>query len=133
MQRAGTDRRRLARLQSLSVKMGAPLLATNDVLYDTPAQRPLQNILTCIREKCTIATAGRRLEANAERHLKPPAEMARLFADAPEAIAETARLMEHITFTLDHLRYEYPEEPVPPGWIPRSEEQTSELQSLIRT
>src|SRR3546814_12429546 len=57
--------------------------------------------------------------AKAGRQLKPPAEMARLFADSPEAIAETARLMEHITFTLDHLRYEYPEEPVPPGWIPQ--------------
>ncbi len=71
-----------------------PLLATNEVLYHHPARRPLQDVLTCIREKTTIEAIGRRLEANAERYLKPAHEMARLFRDLPEAIAETMRFAE---------------------------------------
>src|SRR3546814_2616871 len=98
------------------MRMGAelrvPLIATNDALYATPAQRPLHDILTCIREKTSIAQAGRRLAANAERHLKPPAEMARLFRDCPQAVAETTGFLSRIGFTLDDLRYEYPHEPV---------------------
>ncbi|MBA5791041.1 hypothetical protein H3280_29080, partial [Escherichia coli] len=69
-------------------------------------------VLTCIREKTTIMRAGRRLEANAERHLKPGFEMARLFRDLPEAVAETMRFADRITFTLDELKYQYPDEPV---------------------
>ena len=120
MRYRGDDRRRLARLRRVAEAAGVPLLATNDVLYDTPAQRPLQDILTCIREKCTIDEAGRRLEANAERHLKAPAEMARLFRDVPEAVAESARLLARIAFSLEHLSYEYPHEPVPSGWNPQA-------------
>ena len=71
--------------------------------------------LTCIREKTTIDAIGRRLEANAERYLKPGHEMARLFRDAPEAIAETMRFARRIDFSLDQLKYQYPDEPVPPG------------------
>ena len=94
-----------------------PLLAINDALYDTPGARDLQDVLTCIREGVTIETAGRRLEANAERHLKPPEEMARLFRDAPEAHRRDAAASWHaIDFSLDELTYEYPDEPVPPGW-----------------
>ena len=92
-----------------------PLLATNEVLYHHPARRPLQDVLTCIREKTTIDAIGKRLEANAERHLKPAAEMARLFRDVPEAIAETMRFADRIAFSLDQLKYQYPDEPVPPG------------------
>ena len=92
-----------------------PLLATNEVLYHHPARRPLQDVLTCIREKTTIDAIGRRLEANAERHLKPAHEMARLFRDLPEAIAETMRFAGRIAFSLDQLKYQYPDEPVPPG------------------
>ncbi len=92
-----------------------PLLATNEVLYHHPARRPLQDVLTCIREKTTIEAIGRRLEANAERHLKPADEMARLFRDFPDAIAETLRFAERIVFSLDQLKYQYPDEPVPPG------------------
>ena len=73
------------------MRLGVPLVATNDVLYHAPERRALQDVLTCIREGCTIDEAGRRLEANAERHLKPPAEMARLFRDHPEAVARTLR------------------------------------------
>jgi error-prone DNA polymerase len=111
----GDDRRRLARLARLALATGVPLLATNEVLYHHPARRPLQDVLTCIREKTTIESVGKRLQANAERHLKPADEMARLFRDFPGAIAETLRFAERITFTLDQLKYQYPDEPVPPG------------------
>jgi error-prone DNA polymerase len=111
----GDDKRRLARLHRLAIAAKVPLLATNEVLYHHPARRPLQDVLTCIREKTTIEAIGRRLEANAERYLKPPREMARLFRDLPEAIAETMRFAGRISFSLDQLKYQYPDEPVPPG------------------
>jgi len=119
MPRTGPDKRYLARLHSLSQATGIPLLATNDPLYATPEQRPLHDILTCITEKTTIAKAGRLLAANAERYLKPAKEMARLFRDHPEAIAETQKLLRLVDFTLDELSYHYPEEPVPEGWTPQ--------------
>ena len=116
MPRHGDDRRRLAQLRSIVTAEGVPLIATNDVLYADPADRDLQDVLSCVREGTTIAEAGRRLEANAERHLKPPQEMARLFADAPDAIVQTQRFLARTRFDLGQLRYEYPAEPVPPGW-----------------
>src|ERR1700758_3974256 len=106
----GDDRRRLARLSRLAQSAGVPLLATNEVLYHHPARRPLQDVLTCIREKTTIEVVGKRLKANAERHLKPADEMARLFRDYPDAIAETLRFTDRITFALDPLKYQYPSE-----------------------
>ncbi len=111
----GDDQRRLARLHRIAATAGVPLLATNEVLYHHPSRRPLQDVLTCIREKTTIDAIGRRLEANAERHLKPADEMARLFRDVPEAITETMRFAGRIHFSLDQLKYQYPDEPVPPG------------------
>ncbi len=111
----GDDKRRLARLQRIAATARVPLLATNEVLYHHPARRPLQDVLTCIREKTTIDTIGKRLEANAERYLKPAHEMARLFRDVPEALAETMRFANRIGFSLDQLKYQYPDEPVPPG------------------
>jgi error-prone DNA polymerase len=111
----GDDKRRLARLHRLALAIKVPLLATNEVLYHHPARRRLQDVLTCIREKTTIDAIGRRLEANAERYLKPAREMARLFRDIPEAIAETMRFAGRISFSLDQLKYQYPDEPVPPG------------------
>jgi len=111
----GDDRRRLARLHRLAVSAKVPLLATNEVLYHHPARRPLQDVLTCIREKTTIDAVGRRLQANAERYLKPPQEMARLFRDYPQAVAETMRFAGRIHFSMDQLKYQYPDEPVPPG------------------
>jgi error-prone DNA polymerase len=111
----GDDRRRLARLKRTADHARVPLLATNEVLYHHPSRRPLQDVLTCIREKTTIEAIGKRLEANAERHLKPGEEMARLFRDMPEAIAETMRFASRITFSLDQLKYQYPDEPVPRG------------------
>jgi error-prone DNA polymerase len=111
----GDDRRHLARLRRIADNAGVPLLATNEVLYHDPSRRRLQDVLTCIREKTTIEAIGKRLESNAERHLKPAAEMARLFRDVPQAIAETMRFADRITFSLDQLKYQYPDEPVPRG------------------
>jgi error-prone DNA polymerase len=109
------DLKRIAALDAAGRAAGAPIVATNDVLYHGPERRQLQDVLTCIREKCSIAQAGLRLEANAERHLKSPDEMARLFRDWPEAIARSLEIAERCRFSLDELRYEYPDEPVPPG------------------
>ncbi|MEA2821355.1 MAG: error-prone polymerase [Bradyrhizobium sp.] len=111
----GDDSRRLARLQRIASTARVPLLATNEVLYHHPVRRPLQDVLTCIREKTTIECIGKKLEANAERHLKPAQEMIRLFRGMPDAIAETMRFADRITFSLDQLKYQYPDEPVPPG------------------
>jgi DNA polymerase III alpha subunit len=108
----GCDRVRLARLVALAREANVPLIAVNDVLYHHPDRRMLADVLTCIREKTTIDRAGRKLSPNAERHLKSPDEMARLFRDAPEAIEETLRLSEALTFSLDELRYEYPDETI---------------------
>ncbi|WP_315834034.1 error-prone DNA polymerase [Bradyrhizobium prioriisuperbiae] len=111
----GDDKRRLARLWHLAQDAEVPLLATNEVLYHHRARRVLQDVLTCVREKTTIEAVGRRLEANAERHLKPAAEMVRLFQQLPDAITETMRFADRITFSLSELKYQYPDEPVPPG------------------
>ncbi|MEH2509642.1 error-prone DNA polymerase [Nitrobacteraceae bacterium AZCC 1564] len=111
----GDDKRRLARLQRVAAAARVPLLATNEVLYHDPTRRPLQDVLTCILEKTTIHAIGKKLQANAERHLKSGEEMARLFRDAPEAIEETMRFSDRITFSLEELKYQYPDEPVPPG------------------
>ena len=109
------DLHRLSRLDAISQACGVPMVATNDVLYHGPERRPLQDVLTCIRETCTVHEAGLRLAANAERHLKPAAEMARLFAKFPGAVERSVEIVERITFDLGQLRYEYPDEPVPPG------------------
>jgi error-prone DNA polymerase len=119
MHRAGRDARMLAQRRALATGCGVPLIATNDALYAEADDRPMQDVLTCIREGLTIQTAGRKLAANAERHLKDPAEMARLFAAAPEAIAASQHLLACISFTLEDLKYEYPHEPVPDGWEPQ--------------
>ncbi len=119
MHRAGRDKRQLSELKALSARTGIPLIATNDALYASPEARPLHDILTCIREKTTLQKAGRLLSANAERHLKSPSEMARLFRDYPDALAETARLFDVINFDLSQLAYEYPHEPCPPGYTPQ--------------
>jgi error-prone DNA polymerase len=108
----GDDQRRLARLAATAAAARVPLIATAEPLYHVPERRPLQDVLTCIRLHTTLAAAGRRLEANAERHLKPAAEMARLFRDHPEAVAETIALLSRLGFSLDELRYEYPDEAV---------------------
>lgn len=115
----GDDRRRIAELNSLAELCSTPLIPTGDVLYHTPRRRPLQDVLSCIREHCTIDAAGFRLNANAERHLKAPAEMARLFQGYEDALARTLEISETCRFSLDDLRYNYPREPVPPGQSPQ--------------
>jgi error-prone DNA polymerase len=111
----GEDRRRLKALVRLAGETRVPLIAVNDVLYHHPKRRALQDVVTCIREHVTLKEAGTRLQANAERHLKPAPEMRRLFRSAPDAVVETLRFAARMNFTLDELKYNYPHEPVPPG------------------
>ncbi|WP_428631853.1 error-prone DNA polymerase [Sphingopyxis sp.] len=118
MSRSGADARRLVELERLSAATGVPLLATNDALYASIAQRPLHDIITSIREGTTVQKAGKLLSANGERHLKGPAEMGRLFKHHLKAINESTKLLARIVFCLEDLQYEYPHEPVPPGWKP---------------
>ncbi len=114
-----SDARRLDLLAELAQAAGTPLLAVNDVLYHRPTQRRLQDVMTCIREHVTLREAGRRLQPNGERHLKPAPEMARLFRDHPDALAQTDLLLQLCDFDLGELKYEYPLEPVPPGRTPQ--------------
>jgi error-prone DNA polymerase len=111
----GDEPRRLGSLAELGERHGAPLVAINDVHYHAPERRPLLDVVTCIREKCTLSQAGFRLAVNAERHLKAADEMARLFKNFPDAIARTVEIANACTFSLEQLKYEYPDEPVPPG------------------
>jgi error-prone DNA polymerase len=111
----GDDAARIEALAGLAAACHTPLVATGDVLYHTPERRPLQDVLTCIREHTTIDQAGFRLEANAERHLKPPAELARLFRSYPEALAHTLEIVDACRFSLDELAYDYPIDPPPEG------------------
>lgn len=105
------NRRRIDCARSL----GLPLLATNGVRYASEQQKPLFDALTCLRHKTTLDRAGQLLDANAERHLKPPRIMERLFADFPEAIHNTRALAERLQFTLKDLGYQFPDFPLPPG------------------
>src|SRR5207253_10614445 len=92
-----------------------PLLATNGVCYATRSERELCDVFTAIRNHCTLATAGRLLARNSERHLKSPEEMQKLFSDFPEAIVNTAELSSRLEFTLKDLGYEFPKYPVSEG------------------
>jgi error-prone DNA polymerase len=100
---------------ALASSLRLPLLATNGVRHATPGERELLDVLTCVRHKTTIGEAGRLLNANAERHLKHPHEMERLFADLPHAVANTAELSARLAFTLADLGYKFPPYPVPNG------------------
>ena len=117
---SGPDKRRIARLARLAGQHGVPLIATNDALYADPGQRPLHDVVTCIRLGLKLDEAGTRLAANGERYVKPPTEMARLFADYPRALEESVRLLDRIDFDLAQLKYEYPHEPVPEGSTPQA-------------
>lgn len=99
----------------LARRLGIPLLASNGASYAHPAQRQIVDIFTCIREKTTIAEAGKLLQINSARHLKTAAAMTHLFADLPEAIASTAELHSRLNFTLEDLGYEFPPYPPPSG------------------
>ena len=115
----GDDIARIDRLDALSRENGLVLLATNDVHYHAPERRPLQDVMTAIANKTTVAEAGHLLHANAERYLKPPQEMERLFARWPHAIAAARQVADACQFSLDELRYEYPEEIYPGGQSPQ--------------
>jgi error-prone DNA polymerase len=106
----GDDTKRIARLARLAEAAGVPLVASNDVHYHARARRPLADVLSCIRAKTTVAEAGSLLHPNAERHLKPAAEMARLFRAWPDALARTVEIAGRCRFSLEDLAYVYPAE-----------------------
>ncbi len=102
-------------LMCLAEAFRVPLVATGGVRFSTPEERPLFDVLTAIREHTTLDAAGRRLAANAERYLKPPVQMERLFADRPDAVQSSIGLAERLQFTMKDLGYRFPPYPVPPG------------------
>jgi error-prone DNA polymerase len=116
----GNDRARINRLDAMAHAQGLSILATNDVHYHAPDRRPLQDVMTCILHKTIITKAGFLLDANAERHLKSPDQMVRLFAAWPHAIAATREVADSCQFDLRELSYEYPQETIPPGKTPQS-------------
>ena len=117
----GADARRIGGLAAIAGRAGIPALATNDVHMHNPARRRLQDVLTCIRHHVTLDEAGYLLAANAERHLKAPDEMRRLFRGHEDAIARSLEIVGRCTFSLDELRYDYPVDPVPDGSTPQQE------------
>lgn len=127
----GDDLRRLRHWKSVAEEIGVPLIAINDVHYHVPERRMLQDVVTCIRKHVTLNTAGQLLHINAERHLKPAEEMQTLFAEAPEAVTETLRFTERISFTLDQIKYNYPDEPVPKGKTPQQHLEDLVKQGLL--
>jgi len=104
-----------ASLLDLSAAFRVPVLASNNVRFATVEERPVYDVLTCLRYKTTLKEAGRRLSANAESYLKPPAMMERMFSDIPQALAGTESLAERLDFTLANLGYQFPDYPVPAG------------------
>jgi error-prone DNA polymerase len=104
------------RLRERAARFCFPLVAANEVLYHSPARRPLQDVLTCIRHGVTLDAAGTRLKPNAEHDLKSYRAMERLFADEPLALARTIEVAERCTFSLSQIRYRYPAESVPSGF-----------------
>jgi error-prone DNA polymerase len=119
LRRRQNDALRLHRLAELAARQRLPTIATNDVLYHAPERRILQDVLTCIREGRTIDDLGFRRERFADRHLKLPAEMARLFARHPDAIERSLEIVERCRFSLTNLQYQYPEERLMPGLTPQ--------------
>ena len=119
LHRGQRDAERIASLHLLSQRHAIPLVASNDVHYHVPQRRCLQDVLVCIREGCTLEAAGYRLFPNGERHLKPAAEMLKLFGpEGAEWIERSTEIADACNFSLDELRYEYPEELTPPGKTP---------------
>ena len=112
------DFKKLFRLKQLAEYINSPLIATNDVHYHDVERRQLQDVLTCIKEKCTIHNAGYKLHQNAERHLKSISEMKRLFMQYTDAVNQTQAFAEACQFSLDSLKYNYPNEIIEPGKTP---------------
>lgn len=117
----GDDAKQVFRLLQLGQRYEIPLVATNDVHYHHPSRRELHDVVTCIREKCTISTAGFHLHCNAERYLKPLPEMERLFRKYPGMLQQSIQIAEQCHFSLDELEYSYPREITPDGRSPLEE------------
>jgi error-prone DNA polymerase len=117
----GNDGKYVFQLAALAKELNIPLVATNDVQYHDAQRRQLHDVITCIREKCTIYNAGYKLLPNAERYLKPVDEMHRLFRQYPEALEQAMIIAEACRFSLDELQYEYPEEITTEGRTPQEE------------
>ena len=109
------DRAWLEHSFAVTHRAGVPLVACNDVHYHVPRRRYLHDVVTAIRHRCTVAELGLKRFPNGERYLKSPEQMRKLFANLPEAVARTIEVAERCDFSLDELRYEYPEELCPPG------------------
>ncbi len=119
LHRGPDDAVRIETLSQLARRHRVAAVATGDVLYHVPRRRILQDVLTCIREGCTIDAAGFRRERFTDRHLKSPAEMARLFARYPEAVSRTLEIVARCPFSLSELRYQYPSEVDDPTLTPQ--------------
>ncbi len=119
LRRRPGDQVRLRLLHDMAQVARVPTVVTGDVLYHDPSRRILQDVVTCIREGCTIDDAGFRRERFADRHLKSPDEMHRLFERYPEALARTEEIARRCTFSLSELRYQYPDEADVPGETPQ--------------
>ena len=124
LRRRPGDAVRIAALAEAARAARVPGVATGDVLYHVPGRRILQDVVTCIREGCTIDAAGFRRERSADRHLKSPDEMARLFARHPDALTRSLEIVERARFDLGELRYQYPNEAEEPGQTPQQTLQT---------
>lgn len=112
------DSRLLADWGAMSARIDVPLVAANEVHYHLAERQSLQDVLTAVRHGCTVAELGERRFANAERHLKSAAAMATLFKACPDAVSRTVDIADRCQFSLDELKYEYPEELCPPGMTP---------------
>jgi len=119
LRRRPNDQMRLHELSTMATAMGVATVVTNDVLFHIPERRILQDVVTCIRHNVTIDDAGFRRERHADRYLKPPEEMTRLFSRYPEALARTSEIAERCRFSLDELAYQYPEERAHPELTPQ--------------
>jgi error-prone DNA polymerase len=119
LRRRPNDHLRLHELSNLATRMRVPTVVTNDVLFHEPARRILQDVVTCIRHNVTIDALGDRRERHADRYLKPPEEMHRLFTRYPEALARTLQIADRCRFSLDELAYQYPEERDDPTLTPQ--------------
>ncbi|CAN5279242.1 hypothetical protein BH11MYX1_BH11MYX1_26010 [soil metagenome] len=113
--RRADDVPREVRIRARAHAFNIPLVAANEVLYHSRSRRPLQDVLTCIRNEVTLATAGRMIRGNDEYDLRPPHAFSRLFSDEPAALARTLAIAERCTFGLEELRYRYPSERLPDG------------------
>src|SRR6185312_733788 len=119
LRRRPNDQLRLHDLSNLATQAGVRTVVTNDVLFHEPGRRMLQDVVTCVRHSVTIDDAGYLRERHADRYLKRPEEMHRLFSRYPEALARTAEIVARCTFSMDELAYQYPEERADPSLTPQ--------------